>query len=848
MLKQIYRVIILIGIFIAALSYFSRDIKEVVFDIDNTTVMENATFPLVTIKTGDNEINLLHGYSTNLDANKLRETVTPLGLNQDFEVLINQEDYDIKKLNYEVREFVDNVLIESDSISVFDEVDRQKKAKIKLKTELIPEKEYALKITLVTSGSKKMYFFQRIKVYENAYLKEKLDFIMDFHKSLFDKKKAQNIVKYLETSKESDDTTLAYVNIHSSFENISWGNLKPAILTEVVPSVIEIYRDTASVELSYFAEAEIAGRMERYRVTEFYRIRYAPDRMYLLNYERRMESVFDIKLASVSKSELKLGITSNQEVPYKGGEDNTKLAFVRDHELWFYNFLTNEAIRVFTFHQDNTEFIRDYYDQHDIRILNMDAEGNFDFVVYGYMNRGQYEGRVAVILYHFYRSENRIEELVYIPVEEPYQMLKENLSDLSYVNNKEVFYFHIYNTIYSYNLITRQLSEIATDVDKNHIIVLKDTSYVAWQESSDPKQAKNICILDMETGEINKISAPQGYNIRLMDMIDSNIIYGYVKESDIASMIDGSIIAPLGSVEIASVDKKVLKKYSKSGYYVSGVDVKDNVIELRRVEKVENGGRAVYQVTSPDYIMNQVKEKAKYIQVTSRVTDQALTEYYLTLPKIFIMNEIPKIKTTVSTVITQDPTVRLTTDSQKLLYYYPYLSGRIAGAYENASDAIAYARDGIGTVLNSRQQIVWERGIRATNKVISEFENMNRQVDSEDTMESCLKLLLSYQKVSVSKEQLSIKNQSAYDVLKKYSKYTPIRLTGITLDDALYYVSKGRPVIAMKDTKNAVIIYGYDTFNIFVLDPASSQVRKMGIQDSAKLFEAAGNVFLSYLE
>ena len=130
MLKQIYRVIILIGIFIAALSYFSRDIKEVVFDIDNTTVMENATFSFGTIKTGDNEINLLHGYSTNLDANKLRETVTPLGLNQDFEVLINQEDYDIKKLNYEVREFVDNVLIESDSISVFDEVDGQKKAKI----------------------------------------------------------------------------------------------------------------------------------------------------------------------------------------------------------------------------------------------------------------------------------------------------------------------------------------------------------------------------------------------------------------------------------------------------------------------------------------------------------------------------------------------------------------------------------------------------------------------------------------------------------------------------------------------------------------------------------------------
>lgn len=30
----------------------------------------------------------------------------------------------------------------------------------------------------------------------------------------------------------------------------------------------------------------------------------------------------------------------------------------------------------------------EYYDQHNIRILNLDDDGNISFVVYGYMNCG----------------------------------------------------------------------------------------------------------------------------------------------------------------------------------------------------------------------------------------------------------------------------------------------------------------------------------------------------------------------------------------------------------------------------------------------------------------------------
>ena len=848
MLKYIYRVIILIAIFIGALYYFSGDIKIVVFDVENTTKMEAATFPLITIKSGDNNINLLHGYSTNLAANTVRETVIPLNMDKTFEVIINEEAYDIKKLNYEVREFVGNALIETDSVSVFTEEGNRKTARIKLKADLVTEKEYAVKITLITSKSEKMYYYQRVKMYQNAYLKEKLDFILYFHEAIMDKTKAEEITKYLEPSALADNSTLSYVNINSGFEQITWGGLRPVILTDIVPDIREIYVDTATVELEYYMEAEVAGAMEQYRVTEFYRVRYSSDRMYLLNYERHMEALFNINLASISGNELKLGITADTEVPSLISADRMKLAFVRNNELWFYDLENNIVTKVFSFRQNDTDYLRELYDQHSIRILNMDAEGNLDFMVYGYMNRGHYEGRVAIILYRYIRAENRIEEMVYIPVEEPYQTLKENLGELAYVNSKEVFYFHLYNNIYSYNLITRELSEIAGNITSDQVVILNTLSYAAWQENSNPRVNKKIIIMNLETGAMETIEATPGHTIRLMDEIDSNLIYGYVVESDISQLMDGSIMAPLSTVEIASVDKQILKSYSKNGYYISGLQVKDNIVELRRVQKINENGRLAYVFTDQDYIMNQVRAEEKPIAITQRVTEQALTEYYMSLPEKFDMNQLPKVLDTVNTIIAVDPTVRLPIDEQKQLYYYPYIGGEIRGAYTNASDAIAVAKENIGVVWNNNQQLIWERGVKATKNIIADFENMIWSATSENTMEACIKLLLSYQKVNVATDKLSVDQSSAYEVLVKHSKYTPVRLTGVTLEDALYYVSKGRPVIAMTDVTNAVVIYGYDAFNIMVIDPRLNTTRKIGIGDSATMFADAGNVFLSYLD
>lgn len=847
MLKQLYRIIILIVIFVASIYYFSKDIKEVVFDTDNTTVMSNTTLPLVTIKLGEQRINLLHGYSTNLDANSIRETVTPLGQDQSFEIIIDQKEYDIKKVNYELRDFFGNNLIETDSISVFEENGEEKSAKIKFQSALTRGKEYAVKITLITSESRKMYYYQRVKSYDNTYLDENITFIMDFHNAIKDKTLAENIIKYLEPKKSADNTTLASVNINSSFELVTWGNLKPEFITEVIPDIIEINSDIASVVLNYIVKAEIAGVPELFEVKEFYRVRYTKDRMYLINYERNMEALFNPKLASVTKSQLKLGISSELKVPFLASPDKKRLSFVRNRELWYYNLEDNEMICIFSFRQENTDYIRDYYDQHDIRILNMDAEGNIDFLVYGYMNRGQYEGRVAVVLYEYIRQDNRIEEKVYIPVDEPYQMLKENLSSFTYVNSLEVFYFHLYGNLYSYNLITRQLNILGTEIDQDKVVFLQDKGFAAWQGDSDPMKSEEIKIMELETGEVTTIDARAGYHILLMDMIDSNLIYGFVRGGDITTMVDGKTVAPVNSIEIASIDRQVLKNYSKPGYFIKDLKVKDNIVELYRVQMMNANGTTVFASAPQDYIMNQVKKTNSIIEVTLRVTEEAMTELYLTMPAGFNMEEIPKTSVTTSTVITRDPTLRLEDMELDKVLFFPYIAGEITGYYEEAADAIEQANIDAGVVINSNHQLVWERGGKDSKNIISGFDDLVLD-NTQQTLESCIELLLDNQENNVNRSPISLNGSSAYEILEEKMVNAPIRLTGITLDDALYYVSEGRPIIAMTDDENAVLIYGYDNFNINVIDPNKGKAMKIGLQDSKEMFEEAGNVFLSYLD
>lgn len=845
MLKHVYRAIILLCVFTASLYYFSLDMKEEVINDEKTVQMSKASFPIITLRVNDTEINQMHGYSNNINASIVRESITPLDQDQSLNIVIDEKEDDVKRVIYELRSVSDERLLETSTINALDKEGDFKKAKIKFDTPLRENEEYAVKVTLVTIKSKKMNYYTRVKLLPGSNYKEKLDFTMDFHNTIMDKERAEDIIRYLEPNPKQDNSNLAYVNIHSKFDLVSWGNLKPQVIGEVIPTIKELTPEMGSIELKYMISAETDSGLEYYNVQEFYRVRYTFSRMYLLNYERRMESVFDLNLTSLTQSQFKVGITNQEKMDLVTSADDTKLAFVRERELWYYNLAENNAIKVFSFRQEDSDKIRDVYDQHNVRILNLDDNGNIDFIVYGYMNRGVYEGKVGIVLYRFYSGENRIEELVYIPTNVTYQILKEQLGEFSYVNQYSTFYFTIQNTIYAYNLISRNLTTIATDISNSNFIVSKENQYLAFQNSSDQKEADTIIVLDLETGAEQQITAPKGSNIRLLGKIHENMVYGFVKHDDITTTVDGKLLVPMYQIQIADYNRNILKDYKTSDYYITDTIIEDNIITLHRVEQVKENGNTYYKTASTDNILNKVINSTSVFKLTERVTDLTLTEQYISLPSGYLMKERPKNKNTLNTIITKDTTLRLKEDGSLPGEYVVYALGGIEGFYDLAGDAIKDASSLVGTVLNGKQEVIWERGVR---KSTSEIKNIAPiyNMDNIDSMMASAMMLVSYQKSVVVNSNQIPKKVSAYEFLNDNIGDKLLNLTGCSLDDVLYYVSDQRPVIALKDSNHGVLIVGYDSYNITVIDPALGKTMKIGLNDSMAMFKASGNVFISY--
>ena len=92
-----------------------------------------------------------------------------------------------------------------------------------------------------------------------------------------------------------------------------------------------------------------------------------------------------------------------------------------------------------------------------------------------------------------------------------------------------------------------------------------------------------------------------------------------------------------------------------------------------------------------------------------------------------------------------------------------------------------------------------------------------------------------------------ISTKSLVKVLQDNLEADVLDLSGCTLSDVLYYPSAGTPVMAMTGEGNAVVIMGYDAKNTILYDPKEEKVYKYGMNDSAGMFERAGNRFITYI-
>ncbi len=815
-----------------------------------TAEMSKATLPIVYMNVNDEYINPLHGYTTEMEGNYLRGPITPLMANRSVTFRADLYDAVIAKVSYEVRPLDMSRLIEETEVSDFTYEGDAIYATATLKDLIEDDTEYMLIIKLTTSGGSVIRYYARVINRAELYLSEKMEFVRDFSDRTMDKEAAESIKKYMETNADGDNSSYAYVNIHSNFNQLTWGELEPALITDKDMEILEIDETTASIMLKY--QVEIMS--ETHNVSEFFRLQRGK-RMYLMEYERIMDQVFDADKNVVVNGKILHGMINEKPVGIEN-DAGTIYAFVQQNALYSYNTSSNTMARLFAFADKDNNDERTRYNAHSIKPMMIDGVGNIWFIVYGYMNRGLNEGKVGVALYYYDCTLNTIEEELFIPYTKSYEMLSVEIDNLAYISSRNRLYVFLDGGVYTINITARESEIMQASISETGFFSSDDESIIAWQTGNSVVDFTQIQLFKLNSMTPYTIPSGAGEVVIPLGFMDNDVIYGAARVADVTTDYTGKTIIPMYSVRIQDQNGNTLKDYHQDGVYVLGIEKSDNLLILSRATKDPDSGELL--PIEDDQIVNNKTQTSLKNKLSSVVTEKTETTYQTVLYKGGDGEKSSVKVTNPKEVVFEGSRDVSIKDDDTLKRYYVYAKGKIAGIYSSASEAVEIAGNLYGVVTNKQMAYVWESSNRkASTKITSlEISETTPKADSEeDTPETdntssyvkCIDMMLQSGGVYKSSEE-EIRKKSLARVLSDNLEADVLDLSGVSLSDVLYYVSRGYPVMAMTGQGTAVIITGYDSKNTILYDPGEERVYKLGMNDSKELFEKAGNRFVTYIK
>lgn len=815
MKKKLIRAGILLVIFICGVAGFSSLMNYQ--STDNKTDMETASSPSMAMMIEDTEVNRMYAYADDMDVRFVRDGLTPVGTDRSLKVSITPNGREIDSLVYEVCTSDGEQVIENNKIRSFtEEEDGRLTVEFTLSQPILMNQEYALTFTLSTEDGTWNYY-TRILQRAGLSTAQYVEFVNSFYTKTFAQDDTGDLTTYLEPDTSVVSNSFRSLDIHSDVDMITWGDLNPQISRPGIPTIEDISENSGSISLTYYISAENEnGEVEKYQVDEFYRMSYNQTRVYLLDFQRHVKQVLTTEQNLVSNGKINLGITDT-DVQYMSDSTGTILAFVQQGDLWSYNIETNKMTRVFSFRDTGSNDERNDINRHDIKIVRVSENGDIDFILYGYMNRGQHEGQVGTSVYHYSAEQNAMEEEFFLRSLQSSEFLQKDVEKLSYVSEDGNLYLLLEGNLYRFRMEEKTYEVLQEQIEDDCFFVSENSRYAAWMDGMDPYNTTSITFIDFNTGAQKTIQADQGTRIRLFGFINNDLIYGVANESDIVTNASGGTDFAMTEVRIQNFDGELVKSYHQDGYYVLDVTIQENLLELSRATKVGDS----FAGTSGDQIMNNVRSKQD--EVFSVITSTTVRQGNVTSIQ-FAADSSGQPPLVVDTKIIENPdrTLNMELSSESEDKYYVYGGGELSGIYDSASQAVAKAEEESGIVLNTAQQYIWEAGNTGDRASIS----------AQDLPEAVA--------------QASLDAAALNEALKGQGKV--IDMTGCTLEQILYEVSAQRPVIAKGENGQAVVIIGYDDYNTILYNPSTQETYYFGMQDSTDTFQANGNVFLCYLE
>ncbi|MBQ7796271.1 MAG: hypothetical protein IJ374_06920 [Lachnospiraceae bacterium] len=818
------KIVVLFAVFVvAAVVYFMWPMGSKEEDGVTATyqAMEDATLPVVYPTMLEKTMAPLFGHREEKAVTAGRDSLLVLPEDRKLQILVD-EARDVASLSYEVRSLDLEHLIERTEITDWTEKDDGSLVvTLPIQNMLDQEVEYQLGIYAGLDDGSGVWYYARIIETENDHVGEMMALAEEYSKKTFHYESAQNLTMYMETSQTADNSSFGVVTLKNSFNQMTWGTMGADPISEPRMTLKEISGDLANIQLDYeVARTNENEETERFAVTENFTMKWTSQRIYMMDYERRMNELFTGERDLFSGKRIMIGISDGEDLYVKKSANGRFVAFVNNRELWSYDTSEGISARVFAFggaELNDLNDVRTIRDQHDVEILNVADDGNIEFLVYGYMNRGSHEGWTGVSYNVYDAGSNTLEELFFVPASEPYAELKADLGRLAHKGENGIFYLYMNGAVYGIDLTSKEYMVVASGLNADSFAVSADHSRLAWQENTGLYDSKALHVMDLNTGSKSQIGDGTSDSYRILGFVGNDCVYG-VGEDDDYIMSNGRVMGLyLKSLEIVDQNMESAMHYEKSGYYIRDVKVDESRIHITRVREKSNGFFG--EVSEDTLVCNVEALPGRMDDIGWYASDVKGRVYYVQLAKDIPSTQKIRTVSPKKLVLEAGNTMNLETiASDGAIRFYAYGRGRLLGVFTEFADAAQAAYDCMGFVSAGKNTPIWIRANKPGAYFMRDVQNAVKLLE---------RYLPEFKGQSILTEDVMLLDAS-----------------GTTLNQILYFVGENMPVLVNTDAGRYQYLTGYDQGHVRLWDPLTGQSETIALDTAKERFESSGNDFI----
>lgn len=839
MRKMILKAVVFFATFVLTLYVAGRLMNK---DHDNLTVnMTGATLPVIYVGWDNSWINMMSGYTRQMDQVYEREFLTILDGNRGVNFRIQTFGSNVKSVRYEVRTIDGSRLIEEGELTGLTYKEDGVRGRLALKDLIETETEYALRLSLDVPDRGEVYYYSRVLWSDKLHLSEKLDFVQDFHERLFDIEQAGELTRYLETnSRLEKNESFHKVNIHSSLKQITYGDLQVKELGEPLIYIRDISPQTAALTIHYLV-GKGGEKDPVYHASEYYRIRYSTDRMYLLDYQRTMEQLPRVE-ALYANDKMLLGI-ADENVSYMESGDGNIVCFEQAGNLYSYDANTNKLTEIYGLFGGEAGDVRTLNNRQKVKILGIDEGGNVSFAVYGYMNRGRHEGETGLFVYSYNSRMNAVEELVSIPSDKTPTILMSQIDELLYLNGERQLYVNLDQQVFRVDLNSRTLQKIVEIERDDYLHVSESSGVLVWAAGEDPYHCRRMTIRSLGRDTERELVMAAGEVVMPLGFMHEDLIYGISREEDLYLDAAGHMVFPMYKICIANEEGETIKEYSQFGVYVTGCEIDENQITLHRLQRKDNAG---FVELYDDHITNNmeaVKRKNKVV-----VAQIDIYEKYVQLQvKNTIDTKTIKLLTPKEVVFEGGREVELPRTTLPEIFYV-YGRDGVMGMFRSPARAVSLAYGNASPVMNDRGEYIWTKEKQSTRNQIMAIKE-TKVSEGQSSLAACLDIMLTYNGIAGDSQSLLDAGMTPMAILlENLPDKEPLDMTGCNMQAMLTFLDRDIPVLALLKNGEAVLLTGFNEQNVVICDPKTGFLGKKGMNDSTSFFEENGNCFFTYVK